>query len=121
MLDNNYYAFSIRTAGAAVNVETAAGVGFENEAQRGTLKVVKHSADGIIEGWQFKVELVSSPFTDYTYSQTFTTNANGEIVVENLRIGTYKVTEITTGVTGYFTPEAQTVEVKYNKHFAIAL
>ena len=115
VLDSKYYAFSIRTDGATVNVETAAGKGFENDAMRGTLKVIKHSADGVIEGWQFKVELVSSPFTDdYSYSQTFTTNKNGEIIVENLRIGTYKVTEITTGVTGYFTPEAQTVEVKYN-------
>ncbi|MCH5324290.1 MAG: VaFE repeat-containing surface-anchored protein [Eubacterium sp.] len=114
--DDNFYPFAIRVAGATVDVETKAGVGLENTPMTGTLHIKKLTSDNVLAGWQFRVELVDSPFTeDYTYDETFTTNDNGEINIENLRIGTYKVTEVTTGVEHYITPEAQTVTIEYNK------
>ena len=111
---STYYAFSISEAGQIVTIGTAEGLGFENTPRTGTLKIQKQSADGILNGWKFRVKLVKSPFTEYTYDETFTTDANGLITISNLRIGTYEVSEVITDVSGYTTPAAQTVEVKYN-------
>ena len=111
VLDNNFYAFSITEAGQSVTVETTAGKGFEETTKQGTLKIAKHSADNVLDGWQFRVKLVDSPFDGYTYDKVFTTDTNGLIIIDNLRIGKYEVSEITTNVTGYFTPESQVINV----------
>ncbi len=97
--------FEITPAGIAQKV-------FYNKAQTGYLTIKKNSADGKLSGWKFRVELVSSPFKSYTYNKTFTTDANGVISIGDLRVGTYKVTEITSGVVGYITPESQTVTIE---------
>ena len=51
--DDGYYPFSITENGAIVRVETKAGAGFLNQAQTGTLKIVKTADDDKIEGRKF--------------------------------------------------------------------
>jgi LPXTG-motif cell wall-anchored protein len=89
VLDENAYAFSVAENGKTVTVENEAGKGcYVNEAQKGTLKIVKTSSDGKVEGFSFKVTGPSG------YAQTFVTDKNGEILIENLRIGEYTVSEV---------------------------
>ena len=86
---------------------------FPNAPQKGDIKIVKRSADGILSGWQFRV--TGTAKTGQSYDQTFTTDAKGTITISNLRIGDYKVIEVKTGKTvGYITPANQTIEVKSN-------
>ena len=113
ILDNNFYAFSITEAGATVNVETNTDKGFENDAMKGTITISKHSADGKLDGWQFRV--YGTALTGQKYDKTFTTDKDGKITVADLRIGNYTVEEVTTGIVGYITPDSQNVTVEYNK------
>ena len=115
VLDNTFYPFNITEAGSTVNVETKAGKGLENDAQTGTLKIQKRSADNVLAGWKFRVQLVESSFDNYTYDKTFTTDENGLITIDNLRIGKYRISEITNDVVGYFTPDAKEVTIKTNE------
>ncbi|MBS6322361.1 MAG: hypothetical protein KH453_12965, partial [[Eubacterium] siraeum] len=80
--------FTITPAGSVKKV-------FTNKAMTGTISIVKHSADGVLSGWQFRV--TGTAKTGQSYDQTFTTDANGNITISNLRIGDYKVTEVKTG------------------------
>ena len=112
-IDNTYYQFVILNAGEVVNVETNAGKGFENDAMTGSISVVKHSADGKLDGWKFRV--YGSALTGQRYDKTFTTNKDGKITVADLRIGNYTVEEVTTDIVGYITPDSQNVTVEYNK------
>ena len=113
ILDNNFYAFSITEAGATINVETNVGKGFENDAMTGTINISKHSADGKLGGWKFRV--YGTALTGQKYDKTFSTDTNGKITVADLRIGNYTVEEVTTGIVGYITPNSQNVTVEYNK------
>ena len=113
ILDNNFYAFSITEAGATINVETNVGKGFENDAMTGTINISKHSADGKLGGWKFRV--YGTALTGQKYDKTFSTDTNGKIMIADLRIGDYKVEEVTTGIVGYITPDSQNVTVEYNK------
>ena len=113
ILDNNFYAFSITEAGATVNVETTAGKGFENNVMTGSISIIKHSADGKLNGWKFRV--TGTALTGQKYDKTFSTDTNGKIMIADLRIGDYKVEEVTTGIVGYITPDSQNVTVEYNK------
>ena len=54
MLDENVYPVSIEENGKSYNVENEAGKGFLNEAQKGSLKIVKTSSDGKVEGFSFR-------------------------------------------------------------------
>ena len=84
---------------------------FTNRAMTGTISIVKHSADGVLSGWQFRV--TGTAKTGQSYDKTFTTDAKGTITISNLRIGDYKVTEVKTGKTvGYITEESKDIEVK---------
>lgn len=85
--ENAYYAF-IDTDGKTYEVENEAGKGFINQALKGSLKIVKTTSDGKKEGFAFRVTGVNG------YDMTFTTDANGEIFIEDLRIGKYVVTEL---------------------------
>ena len=98
-----------------ISAAKTATVQFVNEPMRGTISIKKNSKDGVLAGWQFRVECISSPFKGYTYNQVHQTNAEGKITLNNLRIGTYKVTEVTTGKEAYITPESQQDEVLYNR------
>lgn len=98
VLDENVYPVSIEENGKTYTVENKAGVGFINTAQKGSLKIVKTSSDGKVEGFSFRV-------TGVNYDQTFTTDKNGEILIENLRIGEYTVSEVNDKASaGYILP-----------------
>ena len=88
-LDSTAHYFEISENGETVTVENEVGVGFINIAQVGKLKIVKTSFDGKVEGFTFRV---SGP---NGYNKTFITDKNGEIIIENLRVGDwYIVSEV---------------------------
>jgi len=88
MLDEKAYYVEIDTDGKTYTVENEAGKGFLNQALKGSLKIIKTTSDGKKEGFAFRVTGANG------YDMTFTTDANGEIFIENLRIGEYTVTEL---------------------------
>ena len=87
-LDENAYHFEITQQGETVEVENEAGKGFINNAQVGSLKIIKTSSDGHVEGFSFRVTGSNG------YDETFITNEEGEIIIEGLRIGAYTVSEV---------------------------
>lgn len=87
-LDENAYYFEIIENGKTVTVENEAGKGFVNAAQVGSLKIIKTSSDSKVEGFSFRVTGPNG------YSEIFTTDKNGEILIENLRIGEYVISEV---------------------------
>ena len=88
MLDTGVYEVVIDKDGMTHEVENKAGVGFINKAMTGTLKIVKTSSDGKVEGFSFKVTGPNG------YEKIFVTDENGEIIIEGLRIGEYTVSEV---------------------------
>ncbi|WP_294449570.1 SpaA isopeptide-forming pilin-related protein [uncultured Gemmiger sp.] len=106
-LDETAYYFEITEHGKTVVVENEAGKGFINQAQVGSLKIVKTSSDGKVEGFSFRVTGTNG------YEQVFTTDKNGEIRIEGLRIGDYTVSEVSDSASqNYVLPSAVTVTVK---------
>ena len=106
VLDENVYSVSVEENGKTYTVENKAGVGFINAAQKGSLKIVKTSSDGKVEGFSFRV-------TGVDYDQTFKTDKNGEIVIEGLRIGDYTVSEVSDKASaGYILPADNQATVK---------
>ena len=106
VLDENVYSVPIEENGKTYIVENEAGVGFVNAAQKGSLKIVKTSSDGKVEGFSFRV-------TGVDYDQTFKTDKNGEIVIEGLRIGDYTVSEVSDKASaGYILPADKQATVK---------
>ena len=105
-LDENAYYFEITENGKTVTVENEAGKGFVNTAKVGSLKIIKTSSDGKIEGFSFRVTGPNG------YSEVFTTDKNGEILIENLRIGDYTVSEVSDGASvAYILPADKTASV----------
>lgn len=105
-LDENAYYFSITTDGETVTVENEAGKGFLNAAQVGSLRIVKTSSDGKLEGFSFRVTGANG------YDQVFQTDAEGFILVEGLRIGDYTVSEVRDGSSdGYLLPADKTASI----------
>ena len=105
-LDENAYYFEITENGKTVTVENEAGKGFVNTAKVGSLKIIKTSSDGKIEGFSFRVTGPNG------YSEVFTTDKNGEILIENLRIGDYTVSEVSDGASAaYVLPADKTASV----------
>ena len=107
LLDENVYSLFIDTDGKTYIVENEAGVGFINAAMTGSLKIVKTSSDGKIEGFSFRVTGANG------YDETFKTDKNGEILIENLRIGEYHITEVSDKVSaGYILADDKDATVK---------
>ena len=105
-LDENAYYFAITTDGETVAVENEAGKGFVNAAQVGSLRIVKTSSDGKLEGFSFRVTGANG------YDQVFQTDAEGFILVEGLRIGDYTVSEVRDSSSdGYLLPADKTASV----------
>jgi uncharacterized surface anchored protein len=105
-LDENAYYFEIIEHGKTVIVENEAGKGFVNAPQVGSLKIVKTSSDGKVEGFSFRVTGANG------YSEIFTTDEKGEIFIENLRIGDYTVSEVSGGASAaYVLPADKTASV----------
>ena len=98
VLDENVYTVSVEENGKTYAVENEAGKGFVNAAQTGSLKIVKTSSDGKLEGFSFRV-------TGANYDKTFKTDKNGEIFIEGLRIGDYTISEVSDNASaGYILP-----------------
>ena len=105
-LDENAYYFAITTDGETVTVENEAGKGFVNAAQVRSLRIVKTSSDGKLEGFSFRVTGANG------YDQVFQTDAEGFILVEGLRIGDYTVSEVRDSSSdGYLLPADKTASV----------
>ena len=105
-LDKNAYYFEIIENGKTVTVENEAGKGFVNAAQLGSLKIIKTSSDNKVEGFSFRVTGPNG------YSEIFTTDKNGEILIENLRIGEYVISEVSDGASAaYILPADKTASV----------
>lgn len=115
-LDSNAYYFEITEHGKTVNVENEAGKGFVNQAQKGALKIIKTSSDGKVEGFSFRVTGVGG------YEQVFTTDKNGEILIEGLRIGEYTVSEVSDSASqNYVLPAAATVTISAEKTATVTM
>ncbi len=107
LLDKGVYPVFIDTDEMTYSVENKAGVGFINDAMRGTLKIVKTSSDGKVEGFAFRVTGANG------YDMTFETDKNGEIVIEGLRIGEYTVSEVANSASAaYIMPADKNATVK---------
>lgn len=105
-LDENAYYFEITEHGKTVTVENETGKGFANTPQVGSLKIVKTSSDDKVEGFSFRVTGSNG------YSEVFVTDENGEIFIENLRIGDYTVSEVSDGASAaYVLPADKTASV----------
>ncbi len=105
-LDENAYYFAITTDGETVTVENEAGKGFVNAAQVGSLRIVKTTSDGKLEGFSFRVTGANG------YDRVFRTDAEGFILVEGLRIGDYTVSEVRDGSSdGYLLPADKTASI----------
>ena len=113
-IDNTFYQFTISDAGKIVDVSINGNDKFPNAPQKGDIKIVKRSADGVLSGWKFEVSGTALNGTPVA-TKTYATDAKGEINISNLLIGTYTVKEVKDGKTvGYITPANQTIEVKSN-------
>lgn len=95
-LDDNAYYFEITEDGKTVTVENEAGKGFINAPQIGSLKIIKSSSDGKVEGFSFRVTGPNG------YVGVFTTDKNGEIIIDDLRIGEYVVSEVSDGASSAY-------------------
>jgi uncharacterized surface anchored protein len=85
-----------------------AGKGFVNAPKTGALRIIKTSSDGKAEGFSFRV-------TGSGYDESFTSDARGEILIENLRIGEYTVSEVSDSASaGYIRPADVRVTVIEN-------
>ena len=106
VLDEKVYLVSIEENSKTYVVENEAGKGFVNAAQTGSLKIVKTSSDGKLEGFSFRV-------TGTDYDKTFKTDKNGEIFIEDLRIGEYTVSEVNDKASaGYILPADKQATIK---------
>ena len=116
VLDKGVYSVFIEKDENTYKVENKAGVGFINEAMKGNLKIKKTSSDGKVEGFTFRVTGVNG------YDSTFTTDKNGEISVDGLRIGEYTVSEVSDNVSaGYILPADKKVTVKVGETVEIEM
>lgn len=116
LLDENAYYVEITEHGKIYEVENEAGKGFVNAAQTGSLRIEKTSSDGKVEGFTFRVTGVNG------YDQTFTTDKNGEIHIEGLRVGDYTVSEVSDSASaGYVLPDNQTVTIKADQTTEVSM
>ena len=116
VLDKGVYSVFIEKDETTYKVENKAGVGFIKEAMKGSLKIKKTSSDGNVEGFTFRVTGVNG------YDSTFTTDKNGEISIDGLRIGEYTVSEVSDNVSaGYILPADKKVTVKVGETVEIEM
>lgn len=107
VLDKGVYSVFIENDETTYKVENKAGVGFINEAMKGNLKIKKTSSDGKVEGFTFRVT------GENGYDRSFTTDKNGEIVIEGFRIGDYTISEVQDNVSAsYVLPADKIATVK---------
>ena len=113
---DGYFYFEIKNDGETVNIENSEGMGFANKPVVGSLKIVKNSDDGKVKDFSFRV------IGENGYDKVFKTDANGEIVIDGLRLGKYIVSEIADGVSeGYILAEDVTVTIEANKEIIVEM
>lgn len=113
---DGYYYFEIKNNGETVNIENSEGMGFANKPVVGSLKIVKTSDDGKVKDFSFRV------IGENGYDKVFKTDANGEIIIEGLRLGKYTVSEITDEVSvGYILAEDVTVTIEVDKEIIVEM
>lgn len=107
---DGYFYFEIKNDGETVNIENSEGMGFANKPVVGSLKIVKTSDDGKVKDFSFRV------IGENGYDKVIKTDANGEIIIDGLRLGKYTVSEIADEVSkGYILAEDVTVTMKPTK------
>lgn len=79
---------------------------FKVKTSQGNLKIVKTSEDGKVDNIEFVVK-------GDNCNETVKTNSNGEIEINNLKVGTYTITEIVSDE--YEAQKSQTVTVENGK------
>lgn len=94
--DEGVYEVFIDTDGMTYPVENKEGVGFVNEPMRGNLKIVKTSSDGKVKGFAFRIT------GENDYDVTLETDEKGEIFLEGLRIGEYKISEVSNSASAMY-------------------
>lgn len=109
--DSNAYEVFIDTHGKVYTISNDTSGCFINSPALGNLHIIKTSEDGIVEGFEFRV--TGTTITGQDYDETFVTDENGEIFIENLRIGEYTVTELNVA-DRYIAPADVTVSVVTN-------
>lgn len=118
--DATEYAVSIRQDGQTVTLHTADEETITNASQKGSIEITKSvEQDDLIHtdlsGFAFRI--TGTAYTGEIYDQTFTTDENGKILVENLRVGEYTISEIQNPDVNYafILPQDQKIEVTYNQ------
>ena len=113
---DGYFYFEIKNNGETVNIENSEGMGFANKPVVGSLKIVKTSDDGRVKDFSFRV------IGENGYDKVFKTDANGEIIIEGLRLGKYTVSEIADEVSeGYILAEDVTVTIEADKEIILEM
>lgn len=110
ILDSVGGRFDIEKDGQIVSVE------LKNTMAKIKLCIKKTSETGIVQGFKFLVEgetrITSDDKDGPDYSEVFTTDENGEIVLDDMPVGTYKVTELESGLTKDFViPDPEEVKI----------
>lgn len=96
--------------GKTYRIENDRGVGFSNKAKTGSLKIIKTSSDGEVEGFLFHIK------GDNGYEIFMETDKNGEIYIENLRLGKYIVSEVRNHMTEeYHCPKDKQLEIQEDR------
>lgn len=109
ILDTGTYYAEIRSNNQTAVVSNNAGQNFINCPQLGSLRIEKTSEDNVVKSFTFKI-------TGPNYSQEFNTDEKGQILIENLRIGDYVVSEVANKATEKYTvPASVTVTVHEGK------
>ena len=101
---------------AVIATEELTEMAIENKLKRGDLRIIKtfEGKDYPIEGVPFTVTGIS--ITGIPFKGEFVTNENGEIFIEGLPIGFYRVQEINSELTaGYFLSKPQTTFIAHEK------
>ena len=120
--DPEVYPFSITEDGEIVTIENSSGEtihGFFNRAATGNLEIIK-----IVEkddfrqagsgGFQFRVQ--GRTDTGEEWNQVYETDADGRILIENLKTGEYTITELPSEKTeGMLLPEDRTIRIREGK------
>ena len=92
-----------------------ATVTFNNVLKRGSLKIVKTSEDGVVEGMQFK--LTGTSLSGHAVEQFAVTDAQGVAVFEDVLITghqAYTIEEVNTAER-YIVPESQSAVIEWEK------
>ncbi len=114
ILDENTYKVFIEENNKTYEVENKAGIGFINQAMKGSITINKTSEDGVLEGFKFLV--TGTDFRGNYFEKVYTTNKDGKIIIEGLRIGEYVISEIENEESArYILPESQKLKVEFNK------